>query len=211
MPYKNSKACKVCQSPYRGEIEELRTQQKKPLREITDHMQTKYGWDISTSAIFNHMNKHYEFITEAMKIAEISSKAMFKSNLIDAAERAEKLSGVMYAAYEYITSHFNELEMKTALQMLFGAVDQLNKMQGTGAFAPQEFLLQFQGLLEAIKRNQTTQPELIKVYEADTLGNATELNNDPENAENEAKIPETGTPAEAKIPETGTDPDSSHS
>lgn len=173
MAHKTLRACKVCQSPYRGEIEDMRVKQNLPLRQVAKHLSDKYGVEISTSAIHNHLTKHYEYMSESMKIAAIASRKMFKVDLIDAGERAGKLSAVMFAAYEYVATHFHELDMKLALQMLFGSVDQLNKMQGTGAFAPQEFLLQFQGLLDSIKRGTTTQPTLI--YEADADGNAAEI------------------------------------
>lgn len=117
-------------------------------------------------------------MTDEVEMVKIASRELYKENLIDAGNRAAKLSGMIHASYEYISTHFDDLEMKTALQMLFGSIDQLNKMEGTGAFAGSEFLLKFQEMLHAIKNDKVIQPTLI--YEADEIGEANEITtNDP--------------------------------
>ena len=171
MPYLTSTKCKICTSKYRVEIEELRVKESKTFQELSDHLKDKHGLHISAGAVHRHFQNHFDYVSDEMALVQTASRQLYKENLVDAGNRAAKLSGMIHASYEYVTTHFNELDMKTALQMLFGSIDQLNKMEGTGAFAGGDFLMKFQEMLDMIKRGNPVQPTLI--YDADVSGEAT--------------------------------------
>lgn len=179
MTYKTENKCSICQSKYRLECEEMRVKQGKTYQEISDHMATKYGYKVSAASIHRHFMRHFDYLTDEMKLVQVSSRKLFKETMIDAGERSAKLSGMITAAYEYVSTHFDELDMKTALQMLFGSIDQLNKMEGTGLYAGSDFLIKFQGLLDSIKRGNTEQPKLI--YDVSTTGQVTQQNDEAVN------------------------------
>lgn len=173
MPYKTETKCKVCMSKYRLEIEELRTKQTKTYDQISTIMREKYGFVVSIMSLQRHFLNHFEFVTDQLAMVAKESKALFKENAITSGERIAKLSGMIAASYEYVTSHFDELEMKTALQMLFGSLDQLTKMEATGAFVGAGFLVQFQELLSSIKKDTIVQKPLDFI--ADEQGQAHEI------------------------------------
>jgi hypothetical protein len=173
MPYATSPRCKICQSTHRLEIEQLRVKEQKTFAAISSILNEKYGFKISDGSVHRHFTNHFEFISEEKALVAQESRKLYNDAMQTAGNRAAKLSGMVSASYKYVTEHFDELEMKTALQMLFGSIDQLNKMEGTGAFAGNDFLMEFQHLLQRIRKGETVQPTLI--FNANELGEATEI------------------------------------
>lgn len=170
MAYKTVDRCKVCTSQYRLEIEESRIKRNSTYDQISSDLKSKYGFHVSIKSIQRHMVNHFDPTTPALEMVQSASKLLFDETFVDKAHRGAKLSGMISASYDYINHHLNELDMKTALQMLFGSVDQLNKMEGMGAFAGNDFFL---GLLDLIKRMDEKVPKQAElIYNADKDGQA---------------------------------------
>lgn len=174
MSYKHSNKCKVCTSQHRIQIEKMKAN-GMAYRTISDAIFEEHGLKIGHSAIQHHILNHFDPREDALEIVKKESRKLYKENLMDAGQRAAKLSGMMQAAYRYITEHYDELDMKLALQMMFASVDQLNKMEGTGAYAGNDFLKGFQQMLNDIKSGTPVQATI--VYEADKDGNADPVDN----------------------------------
>jgi len=81
--------CKVCLSPYRAEIEELRLKKKLKYIEIKQILRHKYGWDISISALSRHFTRHVEDYYKASLEAD-KFRLRYVKEQINAIVRAAK-------------------------------------------------------------------------------------------------------------------------
>lgn len=182
MPHKTSLRCTICQSPYRVEIETLRAREHKTFDEIIPIIIDKYGVKIAKSTMSRHFLRHFNLAPEQSAVVEASqraSKLLFKEEIVSTESRVVKLSAMMNASYEYLTNHYDDLDIKTALQMMLGSMDQLNKMQALGVMAKGNFLMQF--LEQVSKMKDKEEPIQIQAFEADELGQANLVDNTVDN------------------------------